>query len=243
MTCRLSSARLVLGNGSEFARTLPIDRFPIALGGLHLNHPTEPSRPSFPLDTRPPRCIIPYASFMHAQVAIMARTTISISDDLKKRMDRIKEPVNWSAVAADAFEYKLREIVRNQEGKTMDVVIERLRASRARSGMDYFALGQARGIEWAKQTAEFGELRRLERFDFVDMLEHHSAKPDGASSWSEKIAFDILPGPNAHTPAEALEFWKSSAGVLDKEHLKSVKFLHGFVTGAVSIYEQVKEAL
>ena len=40
----------------------------------------------------------------------MARTTISIPDDLKKRMDRIKGPVNWSAVAVAAFEQRLVEI-------------------------------------------------------------------------------------------------------------------------------------
>lgn len=34
----------------------------------------------------------------------MARTTISIPDDLKKRMDQLEERVNWSRVAALAFE-------------------------------------------------------------------------------------------------------------------------------------------
>ncbi|MHC4179286.1 MAG: hypothetical protein ACYSWU_17370 [Planctomycetota bacterium] len=37
-------------------------------------------------------------------------TSISVPPDLKRRMDKVKEPVNWSAVACQAFEQKLAEI-------------------------------------------------------------------------------------------------------------------------------------
>src|ERR1035441_5723797 len=102
---------------------------------------------------------------MHARVAIMARTTISISDDLKKRMDRIKEPVNWSAVAAQAFELKLGEIAHHRKEKTMEHVIERLRASKIQSGSNAEKQGREVGIGWAKEAAEFNELRRLSKLD------------------------------------------------------------------------------
>jgi len=167
----------------------------------------------------------------------MVRTTISIPDDLKTLMDEGGETVNWSAVAADAFRRRLREL---KEGN-MDAVIERLRASKEKRGLDYFALGEARGIEWAKRRAEYGDLRRLERFDIVDMI--HSFSDAQKFTWAEQIAFTILPGPGTHTRAEAAAFWKSTAGVLEPEHLKSVKFLQGFIRGAVAIYEQVNSAL
>jgi PAS domain S-box-containing protein len=39
------------------------------------------------------------------------RTTISVPAGLKTRMGSIREPVNWSAVAAGAFERKLNELI------------------------------------------------------------------------------------------------------------------------------------
>lgn len=152
-------------------------------------------------------------------------------------MDSLEGTVNWSRIAAEAFERELNR----KEDTTMESVIERLRASKMQRGLDYFALGEARGLEWAKHTAEYGDLRRLERFDVVDMLHKPEARND--LTWADAIAFQILPGPFAHTQAEAAEFWRSSAGVLEKEHLKSVKFLQGFITGALSIYRTVNTAL
>jgi len=37
----------------------------------------------------------------------MARTTISLPDELQARMKATDKPVNWSRVAAQAFNYKL----------------------------------------------------------------------------------------------------------------------------------------
>lgn len=171
----------------------------------------------------------------------MARTTISIPDDLKRRMDRVKDPVNWSGVASEAFERKLTELTINRREKTMEAAIARLRASKRESGLDYFALGHARGTEWAKHTAEYAELRRLERFDVVDMLDHFSKPTNTEFSWAELLALKALPGPQAHTRSDAADFWER-VGVEDKEQLRSAEFLHGFVKGALEIYEQVDAA-
>jgi hypothetical protein len=64
------------------------------------------------------------------------RTTISISADLKRRIDKAGEDVNWSAIAARAFESKLADIAAKKEKKNMDDVIQRLRASRTVLGSD-----------------------------------------------------------------------------------------------------------
>lgn len=53
----------------------------------------------------------------------MARTTISIPDDLKKRMDRVKGPINWSAIAAEAFAKKVNA------GKPVGSVIVKIRGT------------------------------------------------------------------------------------------------------------------
>ena len=48
---------------------------------------------------------------------MMARTTISLPDELKARMDSISERVNWSEVAADAFKARLTEIENTRDVK------------------------------------------------------------------------------------------------------------------------------
>jgi hypothetical protein len=47
------------------------------------------------------------------------RTTITVPQDLKERMDAVQVDVNWSAVAARAFEEKLVEIASKKEKREM----------------------------------------------------------------------------------------------------------------------------
>jgi hypothetical protein len=47
------------------------------------------------------------------------RTTITVPAHLKQRMDAVKEEVNWSALAACAFEAKLAEFAKKKEKKKM----------------------------------------------------------------------------------------------------------------------------
>ena len=65
-----------------------------------------------------------------AKVTGSHRTTISVPLELKKRMDKVKEDVNWSALACRAFEQKLAEVASKKENKTMNDVITRLRHRR-----------------------------------------------------------------------------------------------------------------
>ena len=54
---------------------------------------------------------------------------ISVPRDLKARMDKVSASVNWSQVAAQAFEAKLLELESKKEVSGMDDVIARLRAA------------------------------------------------------------------------------------------------------------------
>lgn len=47
------------------------------------------------------------------------RTTISLTEDLKRRMSDVEEVVNWSAIACRAFEEKLVEITAKKQ-ESMD---------------------------------------------------------------------------------------------------------------------------
>ena len=92
------------------------------------------------------------------------RTTISVPGDLKARMDRVKEPVNWSALACRAFEAKLAEIAARKENKTMIDVVERLRDSLRNQQGESFNEGYETGRKWAENTATAVQLDRLESF-------------------------------------------------------------------------------
>ena len=174
----------------------------------------------------------------------MARTTISIADELKRRMDGVLVDVNWSAIAAEAFERKLREIARNQEeSMDMEAVIARLRASKGARGLDEFALGEARGTEWAMRVAEFAELRRLERsFDVTGMVMDWVKGTGSALGWAEQLAFTTMPMGTlgSHTRQDAADFWER-AGVIEPGHLTHMEFLRGFAHGAMAIYNSVKD--
>jgi hypothetical protein len=78
-------------------------------------------------------------------------------------MDRADEQVNWSAVACRAFEEKLAEIALKRGRKTMDDVIQRLRASKVRGSDPVYWDAHAIGRRWAETTAEADQLERLER--------------------------------------------------------------------------------
>lgn len=76
------------------------------------------------------------------------RTTISLPDDLKARMDEVDQPVNWSAEAAKCFEKLLGEIAARKPKKDMSDIIARLKASKLEGEDESYKLG--------KKPGEFG---------------------------------------------------------------------------------------
>lgn len=110
------------------------------------------------------------------------RTTISVPRDVKRRMDAVKEPVNWSGIACRAFGEKLTEIATTKEEKTMADVIQRLRASKPDA---IYQQGQADGRRWASEQAEHDDLLRLEQLydqkragrDWEKFFDRHYGQP------------------------------------------------------------------
>ena len=90
-----------------------------------------------------------------------ARTTITVPADLKARMDQVKQPVNWSALACRAFEHKLAELITEKGTRNMSDVILRLRASKQRLDSELYKEGKGNGEAWAKDEAEAEELQAL----------------------------------------------------------------------------------
>jgi hypothetical protein len=92
----------------------------------------------------------------------MARTTISLPDDLKKDMEQYDE--NWSELAAAAFRARIdqrKAVQQLHEGKFMTVGIERLERSRRTFAMGADSRGHAAGTKWALIHATYGQLKAI----------------------------------------------------------------------------------
>ncbi|MGH8592347.1 MAG: hypothetical protein ACREX9_21875 [Gammaproteobacteria bacterium] len=163
----------------------------------------------------------------------MARTTISLPNDLKSRMDEVAD-VNWSAMAARSFEQKLGQLAAQKETKTMQDVISRLRASKLAHEDEAHQDGHAAGEEWAKNCAEYSELRRLTDFsDWDDFL----TPPDVSSAYTlgELLAFRVLGEEADRSDADALLV------AMGLEHNDTdPDILRGFVDGALGVYSEVQ---
>jgi hypothetical protein len=175
------------------------------------------------------------------------RTTISISEDLKRRMAAVKDRVNWSKVACEAFERKLAEIIARKGTKDMRDVIARLRASKAKGEGQDFEEGHKDGRRWAMARAEAAELKNLQRFHddlaarpydrsaFFDPRERSSAY-----SVAELLVFHMNPAVNGdrHT---ARSFWETLAG--DAYETLSGGYYEGFVAGALKVWAEVEDQI
>lgn len=177
------------------------------------------------------------------------RTTISVAADLKRRMDKVKEPVNWSALACRAFEQKLGEIAAKKEKKTMDDVIQRLRASRQQFDDRDYSKGLEAGKEWAKSDAEAVELQRLAKLretidaDARDSWQDWFETGGSRSAWGawERFVFLIRPETDGDRSACG-EFWEEVLG--DDVHMAGgAAWLRGFADGALEIWWEVERQL
>jgi hypothetical protein len=167
--------------------------------------------------------------------------SISVPPDLRARMDKVKEPVNWSAIACQAFEAKLNEIAKVKELKDMSDVIERLRASKQETASDEYNHGVEAGEEWAKSTAEYAELRRLgeleERTSTVDWEQFFCTGDSDAYGAANRLVFAIQPDTEGSRMA-AEEFWEFTVG---EDTELTDDFVRGFADGALKVWHEVKD--
>jgi cell pole-organizing protein PopZ len=189
----------------------------------------------------------------------VVRTNISVPRELKARMDAVKAPVNWSAVACRAFEAKLLELQSQQrEVKAMEDVVARLKAADELERSEDYGAGYAAGERWAKEEARPSQLRSLRR----SMDEPAHSQPPGFANVARDAELGVGPGVGWHVyfgtigrkgpvtdwsevknlAAEADAFWSDVLGD-DKHQIESASFGQGFVDGALSVWEKVKAKL
>ena len=164
----------------------------------------------------------------------MARKTVWVSDELMERMEKANktEDVNWSQVAATAFEVKLAEVAARKEKKTMEDVIQRLKASKLKAESNDYREGNEAGIEWAKGKAEWFDLVLLalgrKSASFENLFEHEEF---GGAHF-----FSVTLEPEGGLSENAL------AGLFG-DRIDSPHYVRGFWEGAVEVHDEVKGKL
>jgi hypothetical protein len=161
------------------------------------------------------------------------RTTITVPFGLKARMDAVSESVNWSAVAAAAFEAKLAEIAEkklrevhmgNVDDVDLSAVADRLRmekrlASGGRPTDDELhAKGRQYGRLWAAKDAPLKAL--------VNIEQHWRKEPKTRDSLRLN---HLLRGVEPK--------------VVGEQWMREPPFEEGFLDGVMEIWGQVKRGL
>ena len=175
-----------------------------------------------------------------AEEARYARTTISVPPDLKRRIKAVEEVVNWSALACQTFEAKLSEIASRKVKKTMDDVIQRLRASKQRDDDEDYRIGEAEGRLWAAHHASA-----------------NAATPGTLPKRTPEWRFLFISYISSTTPAERLAVyssrhrrWQCLRGcrgrVLGPDNIlrripDTASFVQGFADGALAVWMEVKD--
>src|SRR5262249_3480669 len=150
----------------------------------------------------------------------VVRANISVPKGLKARMDAEAASVNWSAVAAAAFEAKLQELASRKEAKTLDDVVARLKAAAELEASADYQDGLEAGRRWARQVARPKELRRVAEYlkrcaaetgpkvEWWDVDHSGWPAPFGATDY---FVFQAQPSRGADRDA-AHVFWREALG-------------------------------
>ena len=170
----------------------------------------------------------------------VTRTTISVPRDLKKRMDKVSEPVNWSGIACRAFEIHLGETAAKKEHKEMSDVVQRLRASRKETDSDWFRKGRMCGERWARNYASYDELVRVAA---VSEDDDHPWEVDERNPYSAaEVLFFAIDGTEDRDRSGASDYWERAIGEAN-EPLQHPEFLRGFVDGAADLFESIEDQI
>jgi len=169
------------------------------------------------------------------------RMSVYVSDDLKKRMDKVKEPVNWSAVACTAFEQKLGEIAERKQRKNMADVIQRLRASKLESDTETERQAREAGRKWAMEYATARELENLEKAREQCGNDYERIFTNGMNRPAEVVA-SFATGQQDLDRADVEQFAERAAGE-DADKLDDPDYALAFIDGALDVWYDVKTEL
>ena len=175
---------------------------------------------------------------------------IYVPDNRLRDVEKWRETLNFSEVFWRAFDAEVdRRVQEKKITREINQVVERMRElkreqSRALSWR--FREGHKAGRDWARAIAKPDQLNRL------------------AARFESRLAEDVYPwqqylfGPDRDPPADILEvvlgrqpnqkavgvFWASVLGADRSDpRLHDADFLHGFLAGAVELWNEVKDLI
>ena len=167
------------------------------------------------------------------------RMNISVPRELKERMDGIKEPVNWSSVAAEAFRQRILELTSKRKGlNNMEDVITRMKAAEEMESNSDFKAGKKAGESWAKECATPRQLRRLDNMDYQTFFQ---GVPSDQTGWGG-VLLRIILGKDFENSHEVIHFWENALGD-DCGRIADQDFARGFTMGALGVWEVVEKHL
>lgn len=178
----------------------------------------------------------------------MARTTISLPDELKEQMDAV-EGENWSAIAAEAFRKRLAELewLKRATKMTKESIVKRMQSAKDEEGKENYLEGQAAGRQWAAKDATPKQLKRLAAYvedcdrNSVAWWDSETPMWNAPFSAPDYLFFEISPKDQGdrHAPGE---FWEHVLGD-EAEERYDADFLKGFGEGALAVWDEVKDEL
>jgi hypothetical protein len=121
------------------------------------------------------------------------------------------------------------------EHKPMEAAIERLKASKAAYTEEVSARGEAAGADWARDDAEYAELKAL--------AQHWEGHPIDDTSDAPEAFLGLIGPPADVTHSEVDAFWERLGFEESDPEKYSAEFWNGFVTGALAVFEEVKDKL
>ena len=165
--------------------------------------------------------------------------SVSVPQELREEMTKFPEE-NWSAVAQEAFRKRLSEPAAKQKGRSkMESAIERLRKSKEKAESEDHKLGLESGSTWAKEEAEWAELKALDR-RFGDR-----DNPDLSRIWSDFSDYESLEAVAEAFDGERVdhrrveEVWECLG--YDDVNKISKEFVAAWIEGALEVYDNIKD--
>jgi hypothetical protein len=169
----------------------------------------------------------------------MARTTISLPDDLKKEMEQYDE--NWSSLAASAFQTRIDQLKAQQqlrEGKSMSVAIERLKRSRKTFALGAESRGHKAGTDWALTKAAYADLKAIH--DYVKRNDDDYEIDLYESENPARHFYSMIAGEGDFSP-HMNGFLETVGLAKDDIDSSSPSFWLGFGEGAIEVFEKIPD--
>ena len=194
-------------------------------------------------------------------MAEYTRKTITVPMQLAKQMSDAAN-INWSQVASEAFKLRLAQVAHQEESKSMEDVIDRLRKSKEDGENSPYAKGVEGGELWARDHATFHELERIASLDPNGAEPYLSERWDGKSRTIQLMLWMLGPD-HPFNSAEAITMNRGELKRLRDDNptswdpvqkqlfahrgqqalFENRSFVRGLIQGAKHIWDNVREEL